>query len=140
MDELWPPSGTDGSASEATTRGIRVRARSFYVPERSSRAENYYFFAYRVQISNLGDETAQLVSRTWIITDGDGEEQRVNGPGVVGEQPVLTPGGTFEYTSFCPLRTLVGSMEGSYQMISAEGEHFDAEIAAFTLAVPHAVN
>jgi ApaG protein len=140
MDELWPPPDNDGSASEAVTRDIRVRVQSFFVPERSLRMESYFFFAYRVQISNLGTETAQLISRTWIITDGDGQVQRVNGPGVVGEQPVLTPGATFEYTSFCPLRTHVGSMEGSYQMISASGEHFDAAIAAFTLAVPHAVN
>ncbi len=129
-----------GTVSEAVTQDIRVRAESFFVPERSSRAEGYYFFAYRIQITNLGSETTQLLSRTWIITDGDGQQQRVAGPGVVGEQPVLVPGATFEYTSFCPLPTPVGSMQGSYQMVGAGGERFEAEVAAFTLAVPHAVN
>lgn len=126
--------------SQATTRGVRVEVESFYVPERSSEADSYFFFAYQVRISNLGEEAAQLVSREWIITDSDGEVERVQGPGVVGEQPVLPPGGSFEYTSFCPLRTPVGSMHGSYQMVLASGERFDAEIAPFTLAVPHALN
>jgi ApaG protein len=130
----------NGTASEATTRGIRVEVRSSYVPERSSESEGYFFFAYEVRISNLGGESAQLVSREWVITDGDGQVQRVAGPGVVGEQPVLPPGGSFEYTSFCPLPTAVGSMQGTYQMVSAAGERFDAAIAPFTLAVPSAVN
>ena len=122
------------------TRGIRVQVRSFYDEERSSPSESYYFFAYRVTISNLGEETAQLVSREWIITDGNGDTQRVQGPGVVGEQPVLAPGEAFEYTSFCPLPTPVGSMHGAYLMVLASGERFAAEIAPFSLAVPHAVN
>ena len=88
----------------------------------------------------LGSETAQLVSREWIITNADGEVERVKGPGVVGEQPVLPPGGSFEYTSYCPLKTAVGSMHGSYQMVTASGERFDAVIAPFTLAVPNALN
>jgi ApaG protein len=128
------------SMSDATTRGIRVQVRSFYDEERSSPQENYYFFAYQVRISNIGDETVQLVSREWFITDGNGETQRVQGPGVVGEQPVLAPGEEFTYTSFCPLPTPVGAMYGSYQMALANGEHFEAEIAPFSLAVPHAVN
>ncbi len=128
------------TASEAVTRDIRVRAESFFVAERSSRVEGYYFFAYRIQVTNLGSETTQLLSRTWIITDGDGKEQRVVGPGVVGEQPVLVAGGTFEYTSFCPLPTPVGTMHGSYQMVGASGERFDVEVSPFTLTVPHAVN
>jgi ApaG protein len=126
--------------SDTTTRGIRVQAQSFYDEERSSPAENYYFFAYQVTISNEGGETAQLVSREWIITDGNGETQRVQGPGVVGEQPVLAPGEAFEYTSFCPLTTPVGSMHGSYLMVLANGERFEAEIAPISLSVPHAVN
>lgn len=126
--------------SDTTTRGIRIQVSSTYVPERSSEDEGYYFFAYEITITNCGDETVQLMSREWIITDGEGRVQRVAGPGVVGEQPVLPPGGSFEYTSFCPLRTSVGSMEGRYRMVSAAAEEFDAEIGAFTLAIPHAVN
>jgi ApaG protein len=126
--------------SDTTTRGIRVQVQSFYDEERSSPPENYYFFAYRVTISNLGEEPAQLVSREWIVTDGNGDTQRVRGPGVVGEQPVLAPGESFEYTSVCPLSTPVGSMHGSYLMVLANGERFQAEIAPFSLSVPHAVN
>jgi ApaG protein len=117
-----------------------VQVRSTYVPERSSPVEHHYFFAYRVRISNEGGEAVQLVSREWIITDADGRVERVKGPGVVGEQPVLSPGQAFEYTSFCPLHTPIGSMEGSYQMVSAQGEQFDATIAPFSLAVPTALN
>lgn len=126
--------------SDTTTRGIRVQVESFYDAERSSPQESYYFFAYRARITNLGTETAQLVSREWIITDGNGESQRTQGPGVVGEQPVLAPGETFEYTSFCPLTTPVGTMHGCYRMLLDSGESFDAEIAPFSLAIPHAVN
>jgi len=126
--------------SDTTTRGIRVEIESMYVEERSEPRENYYFFAYRVRISNVGAETAQLVSREWIITDSDGNTERVEGPGVVGEQPLLGPGEAFEYTSFCPLRTSVGSMHGAYFMRTPEGETFRAEIAPFTLAVPGGVN
>ena len=126
--------------SDATTRGIRVQAQSFYDEESSSPAESYYFFAYQVRISNLGTETAQLVSREWFITDANGETQRVQGPGVVGEQPVLAPGESFEYTSFCPLTTPVGAMRGTYRMVLENGESFEAEIAPFGLAVPNAVN
>jgi ApaG protein len=126
--------------SDATTRGVRIQVRSSYVPERSSPEEKHYFFAYRVRISNLGDETVQLVRREWIITDADGNKQQVNGPGVVGEQPILEPGEHFEYTSFCPLSTTIGSMHGTYQMVAAGGDQFDAEIAPFSLAVPTALN
>lgn len=126
--------------SDTTTRGIRVQVQSFYDEERSSPPDNYYFFAYQVTISNLGPETAQLVSREWIITDGNGETQQVHGPGVVGEEPVLAPGEAFEYVSFCPLATPVGSMQGAYLMVLENGERFEAEIAPFSLAVPHMVN
>jgi ApaG protein len=126
--------------SDATTRGVRVQVQSSYVPDRSSPSESHYFFAYRVRISNVGEETVQLVSRHWVITDGDGHVEHVQGPGVVGEQPVLEPGESFEYTSFCPLRTAIGSMHGTYQMVAAGGSRFDAEIAPFSLAVPTALN
>jgi ApaG protein len=126
--------------SNTLTRGVRIQVRSSYVPERSSPPEGQYFFTYRVRISNEGSETVQLISREWIITDAQGAVERVRGPGVVGEQPVLGPGESFEYTSFCPLKTPIGSMHGSYRMVTAEGESFDATIAPFSLAVPTALN
>ncbi len=126
--------------SDTTTRGIRIQVKSQYVPERSSPRENQYLFTYHIRISNVGDETAQLISREWIITNADGDVERVKGPGVVGEQPVLQPGTTFEYTSFCPLKTSVGTMHGSFQMRKDDGEMFDAQITPFTLAVPNALN
>jgi len=94
---------------------------------------------YTVQISNESSETVQLLSRHWIITDATGEVQEVRGPGVVGEQPVLAPGESFEYTSGCPLTTPFGSMNGTYQMVTSRGERFDATIAPFTLSEPHAL-
>jgi ApaG protein len=126
--------------SDTATRGIRVQVESFYDRERSSPQENYYFFAYQVRISNQGPETAQLISREWFITDGNGDTQRVQGPGVVGEQPVLGPGEAFEYTSFCPLSTPVGSMRGSYRMLLESGESFEAEVSTFPLELPNSVN
>ena len=126
--------------SDATTRGIRIQVRSEFIPDRSSPRDGSYLFQYHVRISNTGTEVAQLVSREWLITNADGEVERVRGQGVVGEQPMLPPGGSFDYTSFCPLKTAVGTMQGSYQMVTAEGERFDAVIAPFTLAVPHALN
>lgn len=126
--------------SDTTTRGIRIQVRSEYIPERSSPRDGTYLFQYHVRISNVGGQTAQLISREWIITNADGEVERVKGPGVVGEQPVLQPGAAFEYTSFCPLKTKVGAMQGSYQMVTPDGDRFDALIAPFTLAIPHALN
>jgi len=126
--------------SDTTTRGIRIQVKSTYLSDQSSPRDSHYLFAYHVRISNVGSETAQLISREWIITSAEGEVERVKGPGVVGEQPVLTPGSSFEYTSYCPLKTPVGSMQGSYQMVAAGGEKFDAQIAPFTLAAPHALH
>ena len=126
--------------SDTTTRGIRVQVKSEYVPERSSPAEHEYLFQYHVRISNVGTERAKLVSRKWVVTDADGQVERHEGPGVVGEQPVLVPGAAFEYTSFCPLKTSVGAMQGSYHMVTADGDGFDAAISAFTLAVPRALH
>ena len=126
--------------SDTTTRGIRIQVKSTYLSDRSSPRDSQYLFAYQVRISNVGTETAQLVSREWIITSAEGDVERVKGPGVVGEQPVLPPGGSFEYTSYCPLKTPVGSMQGSYQMVTPNGEKFDAQITPFTLAVPNALN
>jgi ApaG protein len=126
--------------SDTLTRGIRIQVKSTYLSDRSSPKDSQYLFAYHVRISNEGSETAQLVSREWIITSAEGEVERVKGPGVIGEQPVLQPGSSFEYTSYCPLKTSVGSMHGSYQMVTSGGEKFDAQIAPFTLAAPHALH
>jgi len=127
-------------SSQARTRGILVEVDSSFVPERSEPMRRMWFFAYRIRIANQGEETVQLVSRHWIITDAHGEVEEVSGPGVVGEQPVLAPGEAFEYTSFCPLPTPFGSMRGSYQMVTREGEAFDIEIAPFELSQPLPVN
>ncbi|MFN7954601.1 MAG: Co2+/Mg2+ efflux protein ApaG [bacterium] len=126
--------------SEATTRSVRVSVRSQYVPERSSPSQGEWFFVYTVRIANEGEETVQLVSRHWIITDANGHVEEVKGPGVVGETPILEPGDFFEYTSACPLSTPFGSMRGTYQMVSAKNERFDAEIAAFSLSEPYSIN
>lgn len=126
--------------SDATTQGIRVRVRSEYRPERSQPVRKQYFFSYTVRISNEGAKTVQLISRHWVITDANGKVEEVRGPGVVGEQPVLRPGASFEYTSGCPLGTEFGTMHGTYQMRSTDGVEFDAEVAPFRLALPHAVN
>ena len=124
--------------SDTTTHGIRIEVESEYLPDQSNRET--YTFAYHVRISNVGEEPAQLVSREWIITDGDGNVERVQGPGVVGQFPELEPGQTFEYTSSCPLPTSMGTMHGSYTMKTGDGARFEAEIAPFTLAVPGVVN
>ncbi len=111
-----------------------------YSPERSQPSESQWFFLYTVRIVNEGAETVQLLTRHWIITNGDGQVEEVRGPGVVGEQPVLQPGEGFEYTSGCPLPTPFGTMHGTYQMITRNGEMFDAEVAPFTLSEPYTVH
>lgn len=103
-------------------------------------AEKRWFFSYEIEISNEGAEPVQLMSRHWIITDGDGENEEVRGPGVVGKQPTLQPGETFEYSSACPLNTPFGTMHGTYQMVTRNGDSFDVEIAPFALAEPYAIN
>lgn len=128
--------------SIATTRGVEVQVDSIYLPDRSNPLKNHWFFAYRVTLSNRGETTVQLISRHWIITNARGDVEEVKGPGVVGETPVLAPGERFSYQSFCPLDTPIGSMHGTYQMLTLDGrnELFDATIAPFTLAVPSALN
>jgi ApaG protein len=120
----------------ATTRSIEVAVTPQFLDERSSPANNYYFWAYTIEIVNHGSETVQLVSRHWRITDASGRVQEVRGPGVVGEQPVLGPGQSFQYTSGVPLPTPSGFMAGSYNMVSTDGERFDIEIPAFSLDSP----
>ncbi|HVC19662.1 MAG TPA: Co2+/Mg2+ efflux protein ApaG [Vicinamibacterales bacterium] len=128
------------STSEAVTRGIRVDVESRYAPEHSQPFQQQWFFYYTVRISNEGSETVQLVSRHWIITDAHEHVEEVRGPGVVGQQPVLAPGESFEYTSGCPLRTPSGAMRGTYQMTNERGEGFDVEIASFVLREPYTVH
>ena len=127
-------------SSEAVTRGIRVQVDPEFDPQRSKPEAGHWFFLYTVTIENQGIETVQLVSRHWIITDGNNQVEEVRGPGVVGEQPILAPGESFQYTSGCPLTTDVGKMEGTYQMVTSSDEEFDAEIAPFTLAAPGLVH
>ena len=131
---------TTMNGSYAATDGVEVTVRVGYVESQSSPEEQRYFFAYEVTIENVGEISAKLVSRHWIIADGTGEEREVRGPGVVGEQPLLTPGELFSYTSYCPIDTPVGSMRGSFRMVREDGSSFDAKVAPFTLAVPHALN
>jgi ApaG protein len=126
------------STSETTTRGIRVQVESRFSAEHSRPAQ--WFFLYTVRIANEGGETVQLISRHWIIRDGNDRIEEVKGPGVVGEQPVLDPGEAYEYTSGCPLPTPFGSMQGSYQMVTAGGQHFDAQIAEFLLREPGSIH
>jgi ApaG protein len=126
--------------SSALTRGILVTVRTEYIPDRSSAAAKQYAFAYTVNIANQGTETAQLKSRHWIISDAFGTVQEVRGEGVIGAQPVLRPGEEFEYTSWCVIATPSGSMRGTYQMITSEGDRFDAEIAPFALHPPQLLN
>ena len=126
--------------SDTSTRGVRVKVRARYVPERSDPERDAWFFAYTVDIINEGSTTVQLLTRHWVITNANGHVEEVRGPGVVGAQPVLQPGESFEYTSACPLPTAFGTMHGSYQMITEDGERFDAEIAPFSLSMPYAVN
>jgi ApaG protein len=126
--------------SEALTRGVRVVVQSEYAPERSEPAKSQWFFLYTVSISNEGPDTVQLLTRHWLITDGTGHVEEVRGPGVVGKQPTLKPGESFEYTSGCPLATPFGVMEGTYQMVTQSGDRFDAKIAPFTLSEPYTVH
>ncbi|HYF06726.1 MAG TPA: Co2+/Mg2+ efflux protein ApaG [Acetobacteraceae bacterium] len=122
----------------ATTRSIRVTVRAYYLADQSAPERAHFVWAYRVSIENQGRETVQLLKRTWRITDGQGRTQQVHGAGVVGEQPVLEPGESFEYTSGTPLPTPSGFMTGLYHMVvTATGESFDVVIPAFSLDSPH---
>ena len=121
-----------------TTRSIRVSVRAFYLADQSEPDRSHFVWAYRVAIANEGQETVQLLKRSWQITDGLGRTQQVQGEGVVGEQPVLEPGQSFEYTSGTPLSTASGFMRGAYHMVvTATGEAFDVSIPAFSLDSPH---
>ena len=124
------------TTSSALTQGIRVRVQSQYLPEQSSPHDDRYVFAYTITISNESTYTAQLRTRHWIITDGRGGVEEVKGDGVVGEQPRLSPGQSFQYTSGCVLTTPIGTMQGTYRFWRDDGTYFDAQIAAFSLSLP----
>ena len=126
--------------SDAVTRDIRVEVLSRYAPQNSRAQNGEWIFEYTVRITNQGHETVQLISRHWVITDATGHTQEVKGPGVVGNQPVLAPGESFKYSSWCPLETPVGMMRGTYQMVTRNGDQFDIEIAPFGLKAPYTVN
>ena len=117
----------------AVTRNIEVVVTPRFIADKSSPENNYFFWAYTIAITNNGADTVQLKIRHWRITDAGGRRQEVRGPGVVGEEPVLKAGESFEYTSGVPLQTPSGFMVGTYSMVSASGEHFDIEIPAFSL-------
>jgi ApaG protein len=123
---------------EAVTRGVTVRVRPTFLPQESDPHENRYLWGYLVEIENRGDETIQLVTRHWIITDALNRTEEVRAEGVVGEQPTLKPGEAWRYNSFCPLTTPSGAMRGSYQMLTDGGEMFDVAIPEFSLHLPDA--
>ncbi|OIW17735.1 hypothetical protein TanjilG_29085 [Lupinus angustifolius] len=125
-------------SSEATTLGIKVQVRSVYIESRSQPSKGLYFFAYRIRITNNSDQPVQLLKRHWIITDANGKTENVRGIGVVGEQPTILPGTSFEYSSACPLSTPSGRMEGDFEMIHVDrvnSRSFNAAIAPFSLAM-----
>ncbi len=126
--------------SSTTTEGIRITPQPAYWPERSSPEAGQFAFMYTIEIANVGTEPAQLRSRHWIITDANGRVEEVRGLGVVGKQPRLEPGETFEYTSWAMLRTPFGTMRGSYSMVRASGAVFEAKIGEFALTQPHALH
>ncbi len=128
------------ASSTCTTRDIRIGVEARFSAEHSAPSRQHWFFLYTVTIVNDGDTTVHLESRHWIITDGEGATEEVRGPGVVGEQPVLMPGESFEYTSGCPLPTPTGTMQGSYMMVTPDGERFEARIAPFQLQGPYTVH
>lgn len=116
---------------------IEVEVETRYLPEQSRPDEERFVFAYTITLRNTGEVPAKLLSRHWIITDGEGRKQEVKGPGVVGENPRLKPGAEYTYTSGTVLETPVGSMHGTYRMLGDDGEEFEAEVPAFTLSTPH---
>lgn len=126
--------------SRKTTDKVLVEVQSRYLPEHSIPVASRWMFAYTICITNHRRDKIQLLSRHWIITDANGSTQEVHGDGVVGEQPVILPGLSYEYTSFCPLESNFGTMHGSYRMIDAQSRPFMVEIAPFSLDIPHTIH
>ncbi len=129
IDQIFPYAATTGS--------ITIRVAPRYLAEQSNAARGYHVWAYQVRIENAGDVPVQLLSRSWLITDGRGHQEEVAGDGVVGVQPVIGPGQAYEYMSGCPLATDSGSMQGHYTLLQG-GRRFDVTIPAFALELPHA--
>ncbi|MGY4397779.1 ApaG protein [Sphingomonas sp. UYAg733] len=128
MEALFP--------NVAETRGVIVRVSVSYLPEQSEPQRGRWFWAYHIRLENVGEQAVQLLTRHWIITDGRGARHSVEGEGVVGEQPLIAPGASFDYVSGCPLATPTGSMQGSYHMMAEDGSAFDVDIPKFTLLAP----
>ena len=126
--------------TEATLNHIKVDVETRYDEDQSNPEKNYYVFAYTITIQNKGQQSAQLLTRHWVITDSNQKVQEVRGDGVVGEQPLLKPGEQFVYTSGTMLETAVGTMKGSYQMLAGDGSHFDATIDEFLLSTPRVLH
>jgi ApaG protein len=126
--------------AQMTKYELSVSVRPQFLPEHSNPDEQHFVFAYTVTIRNTGETTAQLLSRHWVITDGNNNVEEVRGEGVVGEQPVLRPGEAFEYTSGCPLGTPIGSMKGTYQCVAEDGTRFEATIPEFVLSTPRTLH
>ena len=129
---------TEAPAYEALTSGIVVRVRPQYLPEQSEPKQRRWVWAYHIEVENRGPVSVQLLSRHWIITDATGRVEEVQGPGVIGQQPVLNPGESFRYTSGCPLPTPSGVMAGSYRFAVSGAPEFDVEIPGFSLDMPNA--
>lgn len=127
-------------SSETVTRQIRVSVEAEYSAEHSNPLISQWFFLYTIQIANESEDTVQLISRHWLIRDAGDHTEEVRGLGVVGKQPVLEPGDAFEYTSGCPLTTPWGTMQGTYQMTTADGEQFNVDIAPFDLRAPYTIH
>ncbi len=131
----------DGAhTSEAVTRGVRVSVKARFSQARSEPLRNLWFFLYTIEITNESSDTVQLISRHWTITDADKIVEEIRGLGVIGQQPTLNPGESFEYTSGCPLKTPFGTMHGTYQMVTTGGDRFDANVAPFTLSEPYTIH
>jgi ApaG protein len=126
--------------AESKKYEIAIEVTTQYLPEQSDPDAERYFFAYTITVRNSGSVAAQLISRHWIITDAEGKQEEVRGLGVVGHQPLLKPGESFEYTSGCPLASPVGTMSGSYQMVAEDGTRFEAPIPEFMLAMPRTLH
>lgn len=123
-------------SQEEITRDIVVRVSVSYLPEQSEPDRGRWFWAYHIRIENQSHQAVQLLTRHWIITDGRGSRHSVEGEGVVGEQPMIAPGASYDYVSGCPLATPTGSMQGSYRMVGADGTEFDVAIPKFSLLAP----
>ncbi len=125
---------------QTETDTVEIKAISRFLPDQSDPSANRYVFAYHITISNHSEQTVKLLTRHWIITDAEDKVQEVRGEGVIGQQPVLRPGESFEYTSGCSIATPVGTMKGSYFMEADDGRQFDAPVAEFTLAMPRTLH